>query len=183
VRVSVTSVSAVFLLFVFIAATQEVAAKPSAAEVEAAFTPGDDVAGMIRERIGRARKSVHMQAYLLTDRTIANALVAARRRGVAVEVIGDAAQFEAGGLPWLGALHRAGARVYLDTSHAASHNKIVILDAGTPAATVITGSYNFTQAAQSKNAENVVIISRSPAVTGRFLENFETQRGNSRPWR
>ena len=158
-------------------------AKPSAAQVEAAFTPADDVAGMIRDRIAHAKKSVHMQAYLLTDRSIANALVAARRRGVAVEVIGDAAQYESGGLPWLATLDRAGARIWLDTSHAASHNKIVILDAGTPAATVITGSYNFTQAAQSKNAENIVIISRSPAVTGRFLENFETQRGNSRPWR
>src|SRR6266851_5029581 len=81
---------------------------------------------------------------------------------------GDAAQFESGGLPWLGALDRAGARIYLTTSHAASHNKIVILDGGLPGAAVITGSYNFTQAAQSKNAENVVILSRSPGVIGRF---------------
>ena len=159
------------------------AREPTAnAHVEAAFTPGDDVAGMITQRIAKARKSVQMQAYLLTDRAIATALIAARRRGLEVEVIGDAAQFEAGGLPWLAALNRAGARTYLNTSNAASHNKIVILDAAMPGATVITGSYNFTQAAQSKNAENVVIISRSPAVTGRFVENFETQRSLSRPW-
>lgn len=150
--------------------------------VEAAFTPGDDVAAMIRQRIARARQTVQVQAYLLTDRTIATALIGARRRGVAVEVIGDAAQFEGGGLPWLAALHRAGVRTYLNTSNAASHNKIVIVDAASGGATVITGSYNFTQAAQSKNAENVVIISRSPAVTARFVENFETQRSLSRPW-
>lgn len=169
--------STVLLLFALALAPQ-VGAKPSAAQVEAAFTPGDDIAGIIRERIGKAKQTVQVQAYLLTDRTIATALIAACRRGLEVEVIGDAAQFESGGLPWLAALQRAGARTYLNTSNAASHNKILILDG----ATVITGSYNFTQAAQSKNAENVVIISRSPGVTRRFVENFETQRNLSVPW-
>ena len=178
---SVTSVSSVFLLFA-LALPPQAEAKPSAAQVEAAFTPGDDIAGIIRGHIARAKASVRMQAYLLTDRTIAMALLGACKRGLEVEVIGDAAQFESGGLPWLGALDRAGARVYLNTSHAASHNKIVIIDGSLPGATVITGSYNFTQAAQSKNAENIVIISRSPAVTDRFVENFADQRSLSRPW-
>jgi phosphatidylserine/phosphatidylglycerophosphate/cardiolipin synthase-like enzyme len=174
----VVSVVPLFALVV----SPEAVARPSAAQVEAAFTPGDDVAGIIRERIARAKASVRVQAYLLTDRSIAMALLAACRRGLEVEVIGDAAQFESGGLPWLGALDRAGARVYLNTSHAASHNKIVILDGGLAGATVITGSYNFTQAAQSKNAENVVIISRGPEVTDRFMENFADQRSQSHPW-
>ncbi len=58
----------------------------------------------------------------------------------------------------------------------------MILDGGLPGAAVITGSYNFTQAAQSKNAENVVILSRSPGVIGRFVENFEAHRSQSLPW-
>jgi phosphatidylserine/phosphatidylglycerophosphate/cardiolipin synthase-like enzyme len=58
----------------------------------------------------------------------------------------------------------------------------VILDGGLAGAVVITGSYNFTQAAQSKNAENIVIISRNRAVTDRFVENFEAHRSQSRPW-
>ena len=148
------------------------------ARVEAAFTPGDDIAGLITERIARSRKSVRIQAYIFTDRRIANALLAARKRGVEVEVIGDAAQHESGGLPHLRALDRAGARVFLDASHAASHNKIVIIDG----ATVITGSYNFTQAAQSRNAENVVVISGNRAVTDRFVDNFELHRTQSLPW-
>jgi phosphatidylserine/phosphatidylglycerophosphate/cardiolipin synthase-like enzyme len=148
------------------------------AKVEVAFTPGDDVSGLIAKRIDRSRESVRMQAYLFTDRHIASALFAAMRRGVNVEIVGDAAQQEAGGLPLLAPLQRAGAHVYLNTSHAASHNKIVILD-GT---TVITGSYNFTQAAQTRNAENVVVISGNRAITGRFVENFEYHRRQSAPW-
>jgi len=153
------------------------------ANVEVAFTPADDVAGMIVERIGRARQSVRMQAYLFTDRRIANALLAARRRGVEVEIIGDAAQRESGGLPHLKALARAGVRVYLNREHAAAHDKIVIVDGDSPAAAVITGSYNFTRSAQARNAENVVVLSGNRAVTDRFVENFARHRQRSEPWR
>ena len=153
------------------------------ARVEAAFTPGDDVSGLIVARIGQARKSVQVQAYLLTDRNVANALLAARKRGVAVELIGDASQQATGGHPHLKALERAGVRVWLDGGHAAAHDKIVILDGAFPEATVITGSYNFTRAAQQSNAENVVVISGNRAITDRFVANFEKHRNESRPWR
>ena len=152
------------------------------AHVEVAFTPGDDIAALIVKTIGRAKERVQMQAYLFTDRRIANALLAARKRGVEVEVIGDEAQQRAGGLPHLKALDRAGARVYLNGTLASSHNKIVIVDGASEAAAVITGSYNFTQAAQARNAENVVVLSGSRAVTDRFVENFARHRSQSRTW-
>ena len=152
------------------------------ARVEAAFTPGDDIASLIVKRIGKAEHTVHMQAYLFTDRRLANALLAARKRGVAVQVIADATQQQAGGFPHLKALDRAGVKVFVNGTLAASHNKIVIVDGGRETAAVITGSYNFTQAAQSKNAENVVVISGNRAVTDRFLHNFERHRAQSTPW-
>lgn len=58
----------------------------------------------------------------------------------------------------------------------------MIVDGGRPAATVITGSYNFTQAAQSKNAENVVVLSGNRRLTDRFVANFEYHREQSIPW-
>ena len=152
------------------------------AHVEVAFTPGDDIAGLIVKRIGQAKERVQMQAYLFTDRRIANALLAARKRGVEVEIVGDAAQQQAGGLPHLRALDRAGVRVFLNATFAASHNKIVIVDGASASAAVLTGSYNFTQAAQAKNAENVVVISGNRAVTDRFVDNFERHRSQSTPW-
>jgi phosphatidylserine/phosphatidylglycerophosphate/cardiolipin synthase-like enzyme len=154
----------------------------STARIEVAFTPGDDISGLIVKRIGQAKERVQMQAYLFTDRRIANALLAARKRGVEVEIVGDAAQQQAGGLPHLRALDRAGARVFINSTLSASHNKIVILDGASASAAVITGSYNFTQAAQAKNAENVVVISGNRAVTDRFVDNFERHRSQSTPW-
>jgi phosphatidylserine/phosphatidylglycerophosphate/cardiolipin synthase-like enzyme len=152
------------------------------AQVEVAFTPGDDVQALIARRIGAARESVRVQAYLFTDRRIARALFAALRRGVEVEVIGDAAEHAQGGLPWLAPLARAGARVYLDAAAAASHNKIVIVDGGTPQAAVVTGSYNFTRSAQARNAENVVVISGNRTLTDRFVANFRSRREGASPW-
>jgi len=143
------------------------------ARVEAYFTPGDDVARVIAERIAAARRTVQVEAYLFTHRRIASALAKAARRGVAVDVIGDAKQQEAGGLPVLRSLDRAGVRVWLQGEYAAFHNKVILVDAGTPSAVVITGSYNFTKAAQEKNAENIVVVSGSPALAARFAAEFE----------
>jgi phosphatidylserine/phosphatidylglycerophosphate/cardiolipin synthase-like enzyme len=164
------------------AAPGALAATHGTAEVQVLFTPGDDVEGFLARRIGAARESVRMQAYLFTDRRIARALLGALDRGVAVEVIGDARQHREGGLPWLHALARAGARVYLDATARASHNKIVILDGDGPRAAVFTGSYNFTRSAQSRNAENVVVISGNRAITDRYVANFRARRGQAFPW-
>ena len=170
------------LLSPYLPVTAYAGPKAGSAVVEVAFTPNDDVAGLIVERIGRAKESIQMQAYLFTDRRIANALLAARKRGVAVEIIGDAAQAQAGGLPFLPALERAGARVFVNATFAAAHDKVLIVDGGGESATVITGSYNFTAAAQSKNAENVVVLSGNRDVTDRFVRNFTFHRDRSTPW-
>nr|CBX27153.1 hypothetical protein N47_A11820 [uncultured Desulfobacterium sp.] len=51
-------------------------------------------------------------------------------------------------------LANAGIPTYIDDRHAIAHNKIMIIDKET----VITGSFNFTKAAEEKNAENLLII-------------------------
>ena len=48
----------------------------------------------------------------------------------------------------------AGIPTFIDAKHAIAHNKIMIIDRET----VITGSFNFTKAAEEKNAENLLII-------------------------
>jgi len=164
------------------AAAKQARTQGDLAHVAVAFTPGDDIASLIARHIAAAQRSVRMQAYLFTDPRIARALFAARRRGVDVAVIGDAAQQASGGLPWLAPLARAGAHVYLDAGFAAAHEKIVIVDGELPGAAIITGSYNFTRSAQARNAENVVVISGNRAIAGRFIRNFETHREGAKPW-
>jgi phosphatidylserine/phosphatidylglycerophosphate/cardiolipin synthase-like enzyme len=59
----------------------------------------------------------------------------------------------------------------IDANHAIAHNKIIVIDGET----VVTGSFNFTNAAQDKNAENLVII-RDSTVAAQYTQNWETHR-------
>jgi phosphatidylserine/phosphatidylglycerophosphate/cardiolipin synthase-like enzyme len=72
-------------------------------------------------------------------------------------------------------LRRAGVSVYFDGEHATANNKIVLIDRRT----VITGSYNFTKAAEERNAENVLIIKGEEDVLDRYLANFKAHRDHS----
>ena len=97
---------------------------------------------MVKE-LGKAKSTVLVQAYSFTSAPIAKALVDAHKRGVKVEVILDKSQK---GEKYTSAdfvLH-AGIPTKIDAKHAIAHNKIMVIDGET----VITGSFNFTKAAE-----------------------------------
>ena len=60
--------------------------------LQAAFAPWDDVEGVIIDEIAGARRQVLVQAYLLTSKKIANALIAAYRRGARIGRCGTTLQ-------------------------------------------------------------------------------------------
>jgi phosphatidylserine/phosphatidylglycerophosphate/cardiolipin synthase-like enzyme len=61
--------------------------------------------------------------------------------------------------------------------YAIAHNKVIVIDSET----VLTGSFNFTKAAQEKNAENLLII-RDPALAAQYTQNWDTHRQHSQPY-
>jgi phosphatidylserine/phosphatidylglycerophosphate/cardiolipin synthase-like enzyme len=152
---------------------------PASGTVEALFSPWDDAEGALVRAIGDARQSIHVQAYLLTSRVIARALNQARRRGVDVALLADAAMLandRHSQIPWLAA---QGVPVWLETRYAAAHNKIVLIDAARPDGIVITGSYNFTWSAQARNAENLLILRGNRALQQRYLANWQRHRAEA----
>jgi phosphatidylserine/phosphatidylglycerophosphate/cardiolipin synthase-like enzyme len=151
--------------------------------IQVAFTPGDPVDDIIVAAIGEARRQVLVQAFAFTHRRIARALIAAHRRGVEVQVIADDAQDRRLKTSVLAHLARAGVPVFLDSDRSTAHNKVMVIDAGTPAATVITGSYNFTHAAQHRNTENIVVFRGNPPLAEAFVQNWNRQRAHVLPYR
>jgi len=151
------------------------------ARVEIAFTPGADVAGKIVAAISRARRQVLVQAFSFTHDDIARALLDAQRRGVEVRLIDHRGQTEQMDRSQLPGLARAGLSVWLDGEHQSAHNKMMVIDAGTPAAVIINGSFNFTRAAQYKNAENAVFISGSDALAEEYVRNWQRHLKHSQP--
>lgn len=150
--------------------------------VQVAFSPEDDTGGLVIRAIDDARKQVLVQTFSFTHRKIANALIDARRRGVEVQVIADREQIqrmERGLVPQIAA---AGVPTFVDAEHDSAHNKVMLIDAGTPQSAVITGSFNFTHAAQYRNAENLLVFRGNPQLTQAYLANWQRHRAHARPF-
>jgi phosphatidylserine/phosphatidylglycerophosphate/cardiolipin synthase-like enzyme len=117
------------------------------------FSPNGKCTEAIVKEIGSAKSEIFVQAYSFTSTPIAKALIDAHKRRVKVEAILDKGQrkekYTSGTF-----LTNMGIPTYIDAKHAIAHNKIMVIDGKT----VITGSFNFTKAAEEKNAENLLII-------------------------
>ena len=175
-----------FLFVLITVAVGHVAAAPrsfpATGEVEIAFTPGDAIDKLIVDTLGRAKSEILVHAYTFTDRRIAQALVAAKRRGVAVSVVADREQAKSVPQNVLAQLVEGGVPVWLDGNFQAAHNKVIVIDADEPQPTTITGSYNFTFAAQRHNAENVVVLRDNPAVARAYRDNWRRLKAAAVPW-
>jgi len=162
---------AVALSWSMAAVPREIAPAPSAT-YEALFTPGDPIDVRLAELIDGARSEVLVNAFSFTNRRIARALAAAHARGVRVEIVADRGQTLESPGSAAPALARQGIAVWLDGNFAAAHNKVMIVDGESPRGAVATGSFNYTGAAQSRNAENVLIVRRDPALASQYRANF-----------
>ncbi len=156
-----------------------VAAAPAALAVQPAwqvcFTPGQDCTGLVVAEIDAAQRTIRVQAYSFTSIPILSALKAAHTRGVDIEVIVDktSARVSKSGSRYSAAtyLSNAGVPVWVDVRVSIAHNKVMVIDG----ATVITGSFNFTASAQSRNAENLLVI-RDPQLAAQYRANWESRR-------
>jgi phosphatidylserine/phosphatidylglycerophosphate/cardiolipin synthase-like enzyme len=102
--------------------------------------------------------------------------VDAYRRGIEVKVILDrsnrTAHYSAATF-----LTHAGIPVWIDAQHAIAHNKIMIIDGNT----ILTGSFNFTKAAEQQNAENLLSI-RDAALAEQYTANWQKHLQHSEPY-
>jgi len=133
----------------------------------ACFTPGQACLPMIIREIDLAKKSIQMQAYSLTSKPIAEALTRAKMRGVNITVLADKSQKHER-YTQINNLKKAGLLVYIDEKPAIAHNKIIIIDEET----IVGGSYNFSNSAEKRNAENVTII-KNREFAALYAANFK----------
>ena len=68
----------------------------------------------------------------------------------------------------------AGIPTFIDAVHAIAHNKVMVIDGET----VLTGSFNFTKAAEDRNAENLLVI-HDKAIVEKYQKNWEVHRAHS----
>jgi phosphatidylserine/phosphatidylglycerophosphate/cardiolipin synthase-like enzyme len=141
------------------------------------FSPHGGCTDAIVEAIRGAYKQILVQAYEMTSPPIKSALVTAHQRGVEVTAIFDPEAVKERDT-MVGELASAGIPIFIDSAHipGLAHNKVMVIDQ----AVVITGSFNFTRAAENRNAENLLII-HSPALAAQYAHNFAAHLAHSAP--
>ena len=130
------------------------------------FTPPADVAAAVVDVINQSQSEVLVQAYGFTHNGIAQALVKAQERGVRIRVLLDQ-KSESTNRYVVDLFTTNNIRMRFDGNHAIAHNKVMIVDDNI----VITGSFNFTNSAQTRNAENLLVL-RSTDLARNYKTNW-----------
>lgn len=139
------------------------------------FPPDRGATELVVKTINEARHSVHVAAYSFTSTPIAEASLAAHRRGIDVDVVVDKSQATA---RYTAAtfLANEGVPVRMDYRYAIMHDKFIVVDD----VTVEEGSLNYTAAAEKKNAENVIVL-HDVAIAAQYSREWDRLWTESEP--
>ncbi len=118
-----------------------------------------------------------VQAYSFTSKPIAKSLIEAKERGVDIKVILDESQTSSKHSV-INELFEHKIPIWIDFKPAIAHSKVIIIDDQK----VITGSFNFSDAAQQRNAENLLIITGDSPLVEQYVENWKDRQLQSRPY-
>lgn len=150
---------------------------PANGTIEVAFSPDAGATELVVKAISSAKKSILVAAYSFTSKPIAQALVDAHKRGIDVKIVVDKSQKSA---RYTSAtfLANMGIPTRVDSQHAIQHNKFMVIDG----AHVETGSFNYTSAAEQRNAENAMIVWNNPKLATIYADNWRVHWEHSEPY-
>lgn len=153
------------------AAVPAVARETRSDTVVVGFSPASDettAEEVVLQAIGLARTRIRVAMFTFTSRRIAAALVDARTRGVDVAVVVDPDN-GSGARTALAILRDGGVAVRGNGRYVNMHHKFMVVDGRH----LQTGSYNYTYAAATKNAENVILLRDAPAAAAAFEHEWQ----------
>ncbi len=134
-------------------------------DVKTYFTPGPDCENHIIAELNATKHTADIAVYSITNKKIAAAILSAHNRGVHVRVITDRAQAKIKSAATI-ALQDAGIIVITNKKHKIMHHKFAIFDGRR----AVSGSYNWTENASLRNAENCDFFDLSD---NRYILRFE----------
>ncbi len=135
-------------------------------KIENYFCPEDGCSSRIINLIKNAKSSVYFMSFSFTSEDIANAIIG--RGNLDIRGIFDSQQ-ASNKFSQLNRLKGFGIKVKKDANKYKMHHKVFIIDNST----VITGSFNPTLSADTKNDENLLII-HDKKIANAFLREFDS---------
>ena len=137
-------------------------------QIEVYFSPDDGTIDRLLELIRDAEERVLFMAYSFTDDDLAQAMLERAEEGVLVRGVFDEGQAKSNLGGEYERLLENGIEVRLDGNPRGMHHKVMLIDDQI----LITGSYNFSNNAKTRNDENTLII-HSPELAALYLQEFE----------
>lgn len=137
-------------------------------EIETYFSPDDGVQRRIVEVVNSAQESIYFMAFSFTSDPIGEAMRARARAGVTVAGVMEDEQIRSNVGTEYDPFRQAGLNVYRDGNPGQMHHKVIIVDERI----VILGSYNFSNAAETRNDETALVIF-DEQLAALFLEEFK----------
>jgi phosphatidylserine/phosphatidylglycerophosphate/cardiolipin synthase-like enzyme len=150
---------------------------PAECALEVAFSPKSGATELVVKVINSAKQSVRLAAYSFTSKPIAEALIDAHKRGIDVQVVVDKSQ-KAEKYTSATFLANMGIPVRVDSMHAIQHNKYIVVDGQH----VENGSFNYTSAAEVRNAENALVNWNNPKLAEIYIANWNEHWSHSEPY-
>lgn len=136
--------------------------------VDTYFSPDDGVRAILLDILNEAQESIYFMAFSFTSDELGDAIRARAEAGVTVAGVMDEEQVRSNQGTEYDAFRRAGLDVYIDGNPGQMHHKVMIVDESI----VIVGSYNFTNSAEVRNDEGLLVI-YNQAAAQIFKEEFE----------
>lgn len=135
--------------------------------MEVYFSPDDGSAARLIELISGAQESVYFMVYAFTADDIAQAMLERAQAGVTVAGVIDHGQANNQGSEYE-RLVAEGLDVRLDGGSGRMHHKVIIIDDQT----VVTGSYNLSASAETRNDENTLVI-HNHRIIDQYMDEFD----------
>jgi len=136
--------------------------------VDIYFSPDDGVQDALLDILAEAQESIYFMAFSFTTDPLGDVIRAKAESGVSVAGVMDEEQVKSNQGTEFDAFRQAGLDVLMDGNPGQMHHKIMIVDESI----VIVGSYNFTNSAETRNDENLLVIYNKD-IAARFLEEFK----------
>ncbi|QED22998.1 phospholipase D-like domain-containing protein [Candidatus Deianiraea vastatrix] len=131
------------------------------------FSPSTCCEDNIVELVNNSKETIDIAIYAFTNQKIYDSLLQAKERGVEIRIVADKAQSK-GRFSFIPRLQESGFDVRIKKKVKIEHNKFGVFDQKM----IITGSYNWTEAATKMNSENCMLDKRKKVVA-KYGKRFE----------
>ena len=136
--------------------------------VDVYFSPDDGVLGALAPILQGAQESIYFLAYSFTSNQLGDIVRQKAAEGLDIAGVMDDEQIRSNQGTEYDPFRQAELDVRSDGIDGLMHHKVFIVDESI----VVMGSYNFSQSAEERNDENILII-YDPVIAGQFMLEFQ----------